>query len=200
MSELLMLSLPALLAGIAVCKSKNRLLTTFALTSVVGILPRFDLVHFQPAVPFFVILLSQLKIRRLFFLVSLIWVAFFLRHQFGPGQYQYFDPQTTALASQIHQLAAPGEKIFILGAQPHLYVLSDTVPSGSVFSFSMPWYLPLLENRLLSSLPRLVVVDHSSSVDGRPLSSYAPRLLNYIRSNYSPIYQIGSTIIYENRP
>jgi len=200
-TDLLKLSLPGLLACLAILKAKNhRLLAAFALTSVIGVLPRFDLVHFQPAVPFFVILVSRLKAGRLILLVSIIWVVFFLRHQFGPGRYQYFDQQTYALASQIRKLTAPGESIFILGAQPHLYVLSDTVPSGSLFSFSLPWYLPLLENRLIASLPGLVVVDHSSSVDGRPLSSYAPALLNYIRAHYLPVYQIGSTVIYENRP
>ena len=200
-SDLVKLSLPGLLACLAIWKAKNhRLLLAFALTSLIGILPRFNLVHFQSAIPFFVILLSYFNFKKLILAASFIWVAFFIRHQFGPGRYQYFDSQTYALAAQIRNLTTPGESIFILGTQPHLYVLSDTVPSGSLFSFSLPWYLPLLEKKLLSTLPRLVIIDNASSVDGRPLSSYSPLLLNYIQSNYLPIYQIGSTYIYENRP
>lgn len=197
--DLIKLSFPAVLFLIAFIKSKNRLLQLFAFFSLTGLVPRFDFIHFQPAIPFIVILLSQLKANKLVLLISIVWVAFFLRHQFGPGQYQYFDQQTFILASQIHKLTTSGESIFILGAQPHLYVLSDTVPSGSLFSFSLPWYLPLLENRLLAFFPKLVVVDQGSSVDGRPLSSYAPTLLNYIQSNYQPIYQIGTVTVYENR-
>ncbi|OGC91950.1 hypothetical protein A3D85_02490 [Candidatus Amesbacteria bacterium RIFCSPHIGHO2_02_FULL_47_9] len=208
--DLIKLALPSALLLIALYRSRqSRLVKNAAMWlifSSTGVFPRFNFIHLQPIVPFLAIILSRISHRPLrtgVLLVSLLWSGYFLSRQLGPTNYAFFDAQTLNISSKLTQLTQKGEPVFILGAQPHIYVLSQTVPAGSLFSFSLPWLMPQVQDRLLANLvlrpPHYALVDTASSVDGRPLSEYAPRLLNYIQSDYLPIYRSGSLVLYESR-
>ena len=214
--QLLVISWPLLFTAFAWWKTRKfsspvNLIFGWGVLSIMAGLGRFDLKHFQPAIPFFALLMAMwvVRLRRPAAIVlaalSLLWVGNFYRHQSKFFlQTRFFDPPTAAVAAAIKERSQPGDTIFLLGAQPLLYPLTQTLPPGRFFVFHLPWLLRVTQTRQLYSLvvspPRLVIWDTASRVDRQPLSSYAPDLLKYIQRAYQLTGQIGTYAIYENRP
>lgn len=205
LSDWKLLSLPLVLLLIATWKSKDKLILGWAILSVVGGLSRFALVHLQPAIPFLALLLVRLPRRVAFvaLVVSLLWVGRYYFRVGNWGQVRFFDSQTLQLSEAIKSRTNPGDHIFLLGAQPHLYVLTQTIPAGKIFAFHMPWILSVVEDRILSGLmadpPRLVVWDTQSQVDGVPITQSAPQLVRYVQDNYQAVATVGANIVYARR-
>lgn len=176
--------------------------------SVIAGLSRFDFQHLQPAVAYFAILagiglaqnFTRKRLEVIFILaLSIVWVGVSFARQGHFGQTYYFDISTLKLVAEIKRLTKPGEEIFLLGAQPHIYMLSDTFPPGHIFSFHLPWLLAADQEQLLVGLkktrPRIAVYDTQAE-----FGTSGVNLVEYISTNYHPIEKIGSnTIYYENR-
>lgn len=178
----------------------------FVLGSLAAAFARFDFVHFQPALPFValgtVLALSFLwenKKARALIGVYLAGAIFFLSvfYQGHLGQkILFFDNETYMIAEKIKELSDPGERIFVFGAVPHLYQMSNTLPSGDVFVFQFPWFLMITEDRILDGIekdrPRLVVADRSVVIQGDPITSYAAKINSYLLENYETKEKIGN--------
>jgi len=211
------LLLPALLFILALFKSQPKrvvlVLAVWGLILIPGGLSRFDFTRLQAIVPFLSLslglLITSLWSAKKYFLFSVIlvaqlaWFSIFYIRQENWGQYRFFDQSASALVQTVTSLTSPGDEIFLLGVQPHLYMLSGTYPPGSHFSYQLPWYLPFTQNRILYSLasdpPQYIFYDAAASVDGKPISEYAAPLIQYVKHYYSPISAIGSVTVYESR-
>lgn len=179
----------------------------FLLFSLLGFFARPDLVHLQPAAPFLILLFyyfleEYLPFKKFSYtiIISLLLIILLKKTNFNQKYYPYFDPNTLSLVSKIQDLTSKNDEIFLLGAQPHIYTFSNTLPAGKYFAYQLPWYLKITEtqslNNLITSNPKIIVYDTSAVVDDIPITSYAPKLVNYLLSNYQLTNSIGNYQIY----
>ncbi len=181
------------------------LLSLFFVGSLAGVFDRADFVHFQPALPFGLILIAYAFINfhtkiwvkglAIIYLLLILWWLriFYLGHL--SNHVINFEPQTKLVAEKIKLLSTPKEEIFIFGAPPHLYQMSHTIPAGRVFVFQFPWFFTHSQDRLLdaleSSKPRLIVRNKLTETDRQKLIDFGSKLNSYIDSNYYMIDKIG---------
>lgn len=190
-------------------KKLAQTLVIFIIGSLMAIYARFDFVHFQVALPF--VLIAQVagfttvrdRIWTKFVLVGYLvvtvwWLSIFYSGHLS-NQVMFFDPQTKMVADKIKQYTKAGDKIFIFGAVPHLYQMTQTKPAGDLFVFQFPWFVMVTEGRLLEGLkkdhPEIVVSDRTVEIEKQKLVEFAKRLDKYIQQNYQPVDQVGSTQI-----
>lgn len=199
---------PGLMLLLSLYKNKSvylKVLVAWMVFSVIAGLSRFDLQHIQPAIPYFVIILGTVmstsnKWQRLVFIaISLVWTCISFFHQGHWGQTRYFDQVTLKLIQEVKKNTKEGEKIFLLGTQPHIYSFTKTFPPGGIFSFHLPWLLLVNQDKILTGLKndpvKLVIVDESADIGVN-----GSKLLEYIQTNYHRVNSIGTNVIYyENR-
>jgi len=207
----LIISLYALASLVAVRRLRGvKLIAAWVVLSVAGGLTRPDLVHLHTAVPFLSLLTGLALFRtwrlsRLLCVLVILPVVVFAGRNYllrtTWGGVRFFDSHTLAAAGSIRARTTPGEKIFILGAQPHLYPLTRTQPAGNIFVYQLPWYLNRVEAAVADGLkndpPWLIVFDPRAGIDGRPISSYAPSLLEFLNTHYRLTEEVGLVQIYE---
>jgi hypothetical protein len=208
-AEFIKLVMPVVLVVVSLRFVKEKHIYGWFLFSLLGGLTRFGLGHFQPGLPFFAIIVGEswkkiAKWRWILVIISILWVGKNLWHPETFGQTQFFDTKTLELVSYIKNRTQEGDNIYLLGPQPHIYALTETLPSGGIFSFPMPWLLQKTETQLLSNLkdnpPSLVVYDLESRVDGQYLSTTASSLVEYVKgTEFQLIDQLGSYQIYAYR-
>lgn len=204
------LSLPLVFIALAFTKfPTSRKYAFWLLFTVIGGIARFGFIHLQPAVPFFALALGTLgRTSKPWFIFCLtltaVWLGYFYARQNNWLQIKYFDSQNTKLVAEISRRINPGDKIFLLGVNPHIYPLTSTLPPARTFVFQFPWFINVAGDRILESLrsdpPRLVIYNPDSVIDNHYLRDYGSRLVEYIQGNYSFSSQIGPYLIYESRP
>ncbi len=186
---------------------KTRHLLMWGLLGSLETFSRFGLIHLQPLIPFVAIsamfLKKSRKVAMLVIISSLAWFGYFLVREPNLGQYRYFDSQTLQIIGTIKDRTDPGDKIFLLGVQPHIYQQTQTLPPGNVFVFQFPWFLQISGARVLQTLkddpPKLVLYNPESNIDEQHLRDYASYLVEYTQEYYKLVDQIGDTHIYESR-
>lgn len=194
-------------------KSKEaQILLIFLIGALLGLSTRFDFVHFQPALPFAVLATiyglgksggwGRLGIAIGYLGVSLWWLNIFYKGHLGDRVIS-FDSSTRELAVKIKKFTNPGEKIFVYGAQPHLYQMSDTLPAGDVFVFQFPWFLKIAEGRILEGIkadkPNIIVSDRTVIIEEAKIIDFAFDVDQYIRENYQKIDSAGSADILQRK-
>jgi len=185
------------------------ILGIFLVGSLVTIFDRANFVHLQPSLPFVIIATVlgfyslaknqiSLILLGLYLTVTVWWQVIFYRGHISNMVF-FFDPQTKNIASKIMEYTNPYDKIFVFGAAPHLYQMSQTLPAGDVFIFQFPWFLKVAENRVLEGLikdaPEIVVVDRTVKIEDEALVDFASKLDRYILENYQEIDKLGNTQI-----
>lgn len=185
------------------------ILLIFILGSLLGAFERADFVHFQPSLPFALLAtvvgfnaLWNKKAAKLailgYILIAAWWLNIFYKGHLS-NKVIAFDPETKSIASKIKSYTHPGEKIFVYGAEPHLYQLSNTLPAGGVFVFQFPWFLKIAEGRILEGIikdqPKIVVSDRKVIIEGQKISEFASKIDNYIYEHYQKIDNVGTTDI-----
>lgn len=199
--------------GVAPARWRAGLVALWGCATIAGGLGRFGLVHLQPAVPFFAILLGMLGVelwrrRATVALVALvILVPVWLGEFYGRRARWLDDPaqqeRLAALEATIRQHAAPSDRVLLLGVSPQLYAATGTLPPGRVFVFDFPWFLDVAGERVLDGLrrdpPKVVLVDTASGIDGRLLRDDARAILDEVRARYVPAARLGSIEVYEPR-
>lgn len=189
------------------------LLLLFILGGFFGGGNNFDFTYFQPVLPLVclatVTVISSIKkvnwlLAAVLLYLLIVWrwlTPFYLTHQ-GPFVY-YFDPDTQKVSELIRSKTRPGEEIFIYGATPLIYQMTDTIPAGKVFVFQFPWFIKDGGDRIFtglqSSKPKLIVSDPTTRTKDQLISDYSPEINNYIYSNYHLIEKIVTmTILVRN--
>lgn len=201
---------PIILVTRHVFDKKIMLLTCFFIISCLLVVPRFEFIHFQPALAFAILLLVILLTKTnlffqkiyliIFILITFIWSIHFYRSHKGNLVY-FFDSQTWEIAQKVSQFTAENDRIFILGAQPTIYVLAERLPAGFVYSANLPWNMIIIEGKLLNSIikdkPRIIVRDSTANIDGKRVIKFSSKINKYIDLNYTEIDKIGNNEILE---
>lgn len=181
----------------------------FLIGSLAGIFDRADYIHYQPSLPFVLLAtvlgVDQIKQKKLlcgliivYLTVAGWWLNTFYKGHLGSRVF-FFDSQTKQLAAKIKVYTRPREKIFIFGAAPHLYQMTDTLPAGNIFVFQFPWFLEVAESRVLLGIekdrPAIIVADTADTIEGQPITKFASSINDYIRQNYQAVDQAGTAVI-----
>ncbi len=199
-------------AFLAIRKIKERsvqILLIFFIGSLIGLSTRFDFVHFQPALPFAVILttlgiysLNKKKVGPIligvYILIALWWQNIFYKGHIGNKVF-FFDEQTYKITGKIMQYTKPKDKIFVFGAVPHLYQMTQTLPAGDIFVFQFPWFFQVAQDRILAGIkqdrPNIVVVDKTVKIEDRAITEFGSNIYTYLMENYEKIDNVGDTEI-----
>ncbi len=181
------------------------LLLSFVFTFIIA-LPRFELLKLQSFIPLLAIILSLASRKsKIGFIVILISLFFTNKASLQISQksnyFSFFSPDITQMSKIIDLKTKNNSQIFILGAQPHIYSLSKTIPADKYFIYQLPWYLKTEQqtqlNALLLKKPDYILIDHSAGIDNQSLSDYAGLLLNFTYTNYFPTATVSSLTLYE---
>lgn len=185
------------------------ILFIFLTGSAVAIFDRANFVHLQPSLPFAAIAtalgLFSIKNKKVILIIIFIysfvaiwWLNIFYRGHISKKVF-FFDEETKRIASKIEEYTDPNDKIFIFGAVPHLYQMSETLPAGDVFVFQFPWFLKVAEDSILEGIvrdnPEIVVSDRTVVIEDQQITEFAKEIDQYIQKNYQTIDQIGKTTI-----
>lgn len=203
-------------AFLAAGKIKERpvqILLIFLIGSLIGLTTRFDFVHFQPALPFAVLAtilgvkaLSKKKIIWfvviIYSLVTIWWLNIFYKGHIGNKVF-FFDDLTYQIAGKIMQYTKPKDKIFVFGAAPHLYQMSNTLPAGDIFVFQFPWFFQIAQDRILAGIkqdrPNIVIVDRTAKIEGRSIMEFGGNINTYLIENYEKIDNVGDSEILKRK-
>lgn len=188
-------------------KSDQILIYLLILFSFLPLYPRFELIHFLPAVFLVCYLLSRHRrpvnfasyLLLLFLLFSVVYKA----SKYDYGNF-YLTPEVKLVAETIKEF--PGEQVYVLGGSDLIYSLSHRYPTSYLYLPSLPWYLKnprfndlqLSALKLNSSAP--VVINTQAIVDGHSVLESAGPVFDYIEQNYTIIYTIGSYHIMLHQP
>jgi len=169
---------------------------------------RFDYVHLQPALPFALLTITMffrefsrpLQVFMLsgFILISVISFNNFFRLHIG-NRIMFFGEFEVNLSEKVLSYANKGDSIFIMGTTPHIYQMTETIPSGRVFAFQFPWFMVAAEEKIyegvISDPPKVVLRDAKAAVQGMNIVSYMPKIDSYVRLNYKTIEKVGDVEI-----
>ena len=194
-------------------KNINLLIWTFA--GALGAYPRFEFFHFQPAIPFLAIAISQLasmvkkpdKLMKLFIPVYLLgsvclFGGFFIR-SYKEGT-RFYETNVSDIVTFVNYNTKPGDKIFVMNWWDNIYALSDTLPAVDPWIPQLSWYMeiPGIEEKMVNDLrtnsPKLIIYNPYTESG---LSAYIPqKLYNYVIENYRLSQKIdGVEILVRNQ-
>jgi len=193
-------------------KKKSREMVLFFLSSITlsfFAIGRFGLSYLQVALPFISLLISvslfngniempkkvQQKIGKgnlgiITFIIIIIFTFWHMRYfsRHSQGESYFANATTVKIAEEIKKRVQSNDHIFIFGGNPILYPLTDTVPSGNVYTVLVPWNYSVAEDRILQGLeddpPKLVVVENETEIDGKKGKDFGKEVLGYIEENY----------------
>lgn len=181
-----------------------QILLIFLIGALLGLSTRFDFVHFQPALVFALMAtvyglgglrkLWKLGLIGIYGLVLVWWLIIFYRGHIG-DRIISFDSNTLKLGAKIRSYTKPKEKIFVFGAEPHLYQMSKTLPAGDIFVFQFPWFFQVAQDRILAGIkqdrPNIVVADKTVRMEGKALVEFGSKINTYLMENYEKIDNVG---------
>ena len=191
-------------------KKKYFTILLWAMVGMMGTFPRFELFHFQPALPFIALSFSLLVVsikkyhRTLYPLASLtIMLLVFVMLARGIARKlnqpdRFNDTNDQKIAQVVDELTSPNQLIFVTNYWDNLYPITKTLPAIKPFIPQLPQYIyqPGVEEGILKNLeitrPRLVVrgeFDSASSVYRFPLIN------DYIDKNYKILTTINGVDI-----
>lgn len=210
LTRLLIYLLPAgYIAFINFRKNENvRILSFFLILTIILAVSRFEFVHLQPSLPFLVILTtifivkSDNLIKKLFFtlllITTIVWSLQFYKNHIGSSVY-FFDKETLLTADKVKVLTTNKDHVFVFGPYPVIYSLSDRLPSGKVFTATVPWNMYVAGDKILQAIredpPKVVVRDRLAEIDGQKVVNFAPDIEKYINANYVLIEAVGKNEI-----
>jgi len=185
-------------------------LSTWVIAGTLGAFPRWELFHFQPALPFLAIVgglvLSQINKRKPiikillagYVVLSIFLVSKFYLREWG-RETRFFESGVKEIVVYIEENTVQNDKIYVLNAWDSVYAWSDTLPAVRPWVPHLPWYmkLPGIQEDIVSSLdivrPKLIVQGEYSETG---LGSYKPELIDeFIEDNYEVGDKIDNYLI-----
>jgi hypothetical protein len=128
-------------------------LVVWSLFASFGAYPRFEMFHFQPALPFlamatalFIVNLKKVKLSwGKYFLVGYVVLVLALVGRFVVREWgketRFFEPEVLKIASLIKQADLDRKTIYVLNYWDSIYALTDTLPATRPLVPYLPWYL-----------------------------------------------------------
>lgn len=194
-------------------KKLKYLLLVFIFGNLIGSITRFEFVHFQPSLPFLILgtvigVLESWKsnifrvLLLIYILIMFYWLkTFFFGHI--SNSVILYDENIYHISEKVQKYVKPKDEIFIFGASPYIYQLTQTIPVGRYFSFQLPWYAPFIESKIIEKIkisdPNIIVSDDSVEVEGFKIKNYLHDLYQYIEKNYQKVDEVGSIKILMKR-
>ncbi len=151
------------------------LIITFALVGALGVYPRWELFHFQPALPFLsIVLASFVYSKRNIFLNSLIIVCSMLYVVYGVGRQlgvntRFFEPEVQKVTSEITKHKPLVSNIYVINYWDNVYALTNTFPNSPLIPY-IPWYLDYQGSKqsildgLKAKSPELIVIGERDKI------------------------------------
>lgn len=196
-----------ILSFLAIDYERKRMggLLAWVLVGFMGAFPRWELFHFQPAVPFLAIFAALIFSNlgkngysakfflALYLLVNTVIIGRFLLGDWG-REVRFLDAATLKVASYVRENTDKGDEIYVLNYWDNIYPLTDRLPATKPWIPHLAWYMdmPGVQQRLVDNLakePAGLIVFRQYTEAG--LSSYKPSLIDdFIRNNYDVSYKI----------
>lgn len=155
--------------------SAEYLVFSFMLVGMLGVYPRWELFHFQPALPFLsIVLASFVYSKRNIFLKSLIIVCSMLYVVYGVGRQlgvntSFFEPEVQMVTSEITKHKPLVSNIYVINYWDNIYTLSNTFPNSPLIPY-IPWYLDYQGSKqsildgLKAKSPELIVIGERDKI------------------------------------
>jgi|GEM_PF-1452852 hypothetical protein len=210
-SRQLFLVLLIMVPALAVALKNKRYLPAVIITlSLLPVWPRFELTHLQPALAlaiyFWATANKAKKTSYLFLKILLIFFSIWSVKKVTTVNYGNFYLNKEVKQVSTFLKTQSENQLFILGGSDLIYPLAAKNPAGDYYLPSLPWYYSNKDfvKKQLSALKlnpqSLVVINHSSSLKGQSVSSFASPVFEYIIDQYSPFHQVGEYKIYKIKP
>ena len=194
-------------------KRKSADLIIWSLFACLGIYPRFELFHFQPALPFLAIgaafstillFKKRIKLLRLIFAgyvtIVLIFVIRSLIRNWGE-EARFYGQHEINVASYVRESVDPGGSIYVLNYWDSIYAITDTIPATKPLVPYLPWYLEYSDlkegivNDLRLSMPKMIVMGEYSE---KGLGSYSINEVDELLQRYYKLsFMKGGVQIYK---
>lgn len=198
--KFLIVFLPSLLFIVAKTVLNKKVFSIFIFATLFYAYARFDLLHFQPVLPFLCIGLGIFfakyseKAGKGALIIYVLIASYFLapyHNALSNGGYRFFGSTEKELTQKVKQYVEVGDPIFAFATTPHLYYLTHTRPSGNVFVFPFPWFSMKAEDKILSGLefepPKVIARDKTATTGEENLVEYMPKIEKFIEDNYQVV-------------
>ncbi len=182
-------------------------LIIWSLAAAMGVFPRWELFHLQPALPFLSLAISTLlgslwKSRKSFAILPgvIIIIAILILISRGiqrkidkPDRFN--DANDQKIVQTVRRITVPNQLIFVTNYWDNLYPLTQTLPATRPFIPQLAWYInqPTVEANLLNNLkstPAKIVV-RGQFKDTDSLVNRFPLINDYIDAHYNVIETIS---------
>ncbi len=191
-------------------KKKPTTILLWSIAGMMGAIPRFELFHFQPALPFLalgsaLLLIYFLEAKRTFFSfvsLSILLLVFTITGRGVARRFlkedRFYTADDKKIASVISGLTTPNQAIFVTNYWDNLYALTETFPSTRPFIPQLTQYMsqPGFEAKnvsdLISNPPKIVI-------RGRFIGPDDPfrfeKINDFIDNNYQMVDSVGAVDI-----
>jgi 4-amino-4-deoxy-L-arabinose transferase-like glycosyltransferase len=143
------------------------LIINFALFGALGVYPRWELFHFQPALPFLSIVIASfvyskrnIFLKIIIIVCSILYMVYGLSRQIGnTTRFYESDVQKVQDSIIINQYSS----IYVVNYWDNIYALTNTLPPKPLIPY-IPWYLDYGESKniilsnLKSEMPEAIVI------------------------------------------
>lgn len=180
-------------------------LVSWAVFASMGIYPRFEYFHFQPALPFIAMAIALVytrikkeKLIKSFMALYLIGFAYLFANYFMANWNEgtrFYEENVKSVVSYVKSNTNPGDKIFVMNWWDNIYALTDTIPATDPWIPQLEWYQEAkgIQDKELEDLsfskPKMIIFQEYSDFG---LASYKPqKLYNYLLINYEMKEKIG---------
>ena len=185
----------------------NFKLLPWIIAGVMGAVPRFELFHFQPALPFLALASGQILIgfnktkrfNKLLISLYIIGLAYLFTNYFIRNYKEgtrFYEPQVIEVVNYIKNNTRPDDRILVLNYWDSIYALSDRLPASLPLVPQLSWYMDSsgIQEKVVADIlinkPKIIVLNPYTLTG---LSSYKPRLLyDYVSKNYKLEETLGS--------
>ncbi len=145
------------------------LIINFALFGALGVYPRWELFHFQPALPFLAIIISvfifsnkKMMLKALVIFFGLLYITYGLYRQIGLVT-RFFESDVQKVSSEITKRYPLVSNLYVINYWDNIYALTNTLPPKPLIPY-IPWYLDYGESKniilsnLKSEMPESIVI------------------------------------------
>lgn len=185
---------------------KDWLLPLLAIAGAIGVYPRWELFHFQPALVFlalmFGVVIIKIKTIKKCLRMLLLLMILFVFYSFGRTisyfwkvEDRFVDATTMQVVEYVKENSVSEDKIYVVNYWDNIYALSNRLPAIEPWIPHLKWYLNYgeTEKEMLSDLnrnnPSLIVVPKDSK--------FIPRgFENVVIDNYEKAIEIDNILIY----
>jgi len=170
-------------------------LVVIFLAAITSSLPRFSYFHLQPMLAIYVILLGMITVpqNRLYLLIVPALVFLYVLKQnliyFGIPP-RFYNKDAESLAKIVRSEIKKNEKVYLLGSNSLIYILSDTVPpkpwiENYVWHFEIPGMQAKLTTGWEKDPPRAIFWSDPTAGNWFDVGTYQPKeITEWIRKNY----------------